>query len=251
MINWKRDDLGGVLAISISVIVLGGAFFIALFRTGFQVTSIDWKDYALLVAPILTIIWLVYGCSRLVKKRGEPHEDADQISPATRPDPPSVRDSNPSIEPKFKRHVFLSYCRQNRDEVRRLRDELIKAGEPVWWDQEILPGQNWEIEINKAMKAAYAVVLCLSKESQSRTSTGIYVEARNAIEAYRQYSPEEIFLIPVRLSDCEIPFFKIDATTMLDGLQFVDLFPPAQRSKGFEKLVQALRAVTHHPLQTP
>ena len=46
-----------------------------------------------------------------------------------------------------KTHVFLSYCRDNKAEVQRLHDELVVAGEPVWWDQDILPGQDWKTEI--------------------------------------------------------------------------------------------------------
>jgi tetratricopeptide (TPR) repeat protein len=149
--------------------------------------------------------------------------------------------------PMTRTHVFLSYCGDNRADVAKLRDELMVAGEPVWWDQDILPGQNWELEIDMAMRAAYAVVLCLSKESQARTATGMYPEVRNAIETYRLHSPGDIFLIPVRLSDCQIPSFKIDATTKLDGIQFVDLFPPKQRAAGVEKLIRALQAALHHP----
>src|SRR6202035_1408271 len=82
-----------------------------------------------------------------------------------------------------KKHVFLSYCHDNIDEVARLREELIKAGEAVWWDQDIKGGQDWKFEIRKAMKNAYAVVLCLSQESESRVTSGIYQEALDAIDA--------------------------------------------------------------------
>lgn len=41
-----------------------------------------------------------------------------------------------------KKHIFLSYCRDNQIEAKRLRDDLIAAGEYVWWDQDLLPGQN-------------------------------------------------------------------------------------------------------------
>jgi len=116
----------------------------------------------------------------------------------------------------------------------------------VWWDQDILPGQDWKFEIRKAMRNAYAVVLCLSQETAARTTSGIYPEALDAIEAYREYSPGSTFLIPVRLSDCEVPI-EIDGTRMLDRLQFVDLFPSAQRATGLARLVTALRAAPHHP----
>jgi tetratricopeptide (TPR) repeat protein len=146
-----------------------------------------------------------------------------------------------------KKHVFLSYCHDNQAEVSTLRDELIAAGEPVWWDQDILGGHDWKLEIRKAMKAAYAVVLCLSEEAMARTTSGIYPEAADAIAAYREYSPGSIFLIPVRLSDCEIPLIEIDGTRTLDRLQYIDLFPPTRRAAGLDRFLKALRAAPLHP----
>ncbi|MEM6838762.1 MAG: TIR domain-containing protein [Cyanobacteria bacterium P01_C01_bin.120] len=146
-----------------------------------------------------------------------------------------------------KKHVFLSYCRDNADAVRCFHSELIAAGETVWWDQDILPGQDWKLEIRKAMRDAYAVVICFSKETATRTTSGIYPEALDAINLLREYPPGDIFLIPVRLSDCEIPMIEIDGTRTLDRLQFVDLFPAEQRDANFQKLIRALRAAPHHP----
>ena len=82
-----------------------------------------------------------------------------------------------------KKHVFLSYCRDNVTEVAKLRDALIAAGEQVWWDQDILPGQDWKLAIRQAMKQSYAVILCLSAETEARTASGIYPEAADAIDA--------------------------------------------------------------------
>jgi len=146
-----------------------------------------------------------------------------------------------------KKNVFLSYCHHNQAEVKRLHDDLIAAGEAVWWDQDILGGQDWKFEIRRAMKNSFAVVLCLSQESQARKTTGIYPEALDAIEAYRLYSPGSIFLIPVRLSDCEIPDLEIDGTRTLDRLQHVDLFPASHRAEGLNRLVHAIRGATNHP----
>ncbi|MEO0739777.1 MAG: TIR domain-containing protein, partial [Cyanobacteria bacterium J06649_12] len=150
-----------------------------------------------------------------------------------------------------KKHVFLSYCRDNADEVRRFYSELIAAGETVWWDQNILPGQDWKLEIRKAMRDAYAVVLCLSAETADRITTGIYPEVLDAIRAYRTYAPGSVFLIPVRLSQCELPFIEIDDTRTLDRLQAVDLFPDANRGPGLQTLLKALQAAPNHPLTGP
>ena len=145
------------------------------------------------------------------------------------------------------KHVFISYCRDNKDEVAELRADLIAAGEHVWWDQDILPGQDWRFEIRNAMKSAYAVVICLSQETASRITSGIYPEVLDAIAVYRQYSPGSIFLIPIRLSACEIPPLEIDATRTLNRLQFVDLFPPTNRREGLTLLLKSLAAAPYHP----
>ena len=156
-------------------------------------------------------------------------------------------DARSKIRLMPKQHLFLSYCRDNAAEVRHLHDQLIAAGEQVWWDQDILPGQDWKLEIRKAMQNAYAVVLCLSAETEARTTSGIYPETLDAINMLREYPPGDIFLIPVRLSSCAIPMFEIDSTRTLDRLQCVDLFPSPNWGPGMQQLLRALQAVPHHP----
>ena len=151
-----------------------------------------------------------------------------------------------SVSP-VKKHVFISHCRENADEVMHLRDDLLASGERSWWDQDILPGQDWKFEIRRAMREAYAVILCLSSESAGRVRSGLYPEAADAVAAYREYTPGSIFLIPVRLSRCDIPQIEIDGTRTLDRLQYVDLFPDPKRAAGLDSLIAALRACAHHP----
>jgi hypothetical protein len=149
------------------------------------------------------------------------------------------------------KHVFLSYCRDNAAEVARLHDDLTKAGLTVWWDQQIRPGADWKLEIRTAMKNSSAVVLCLSQEAQQRVTTGIYPEALDAITQYRMHRPGEVFLIPVRLNECEIPPIELDDLRYLDRLQFVDLFPDAQRPIGLARLIAALKGEPQPPLPPP
>ena len=149
--------------------------------------------------------------------------------------------------PKKYKHVFLSYCHDNQVEVRQLRDDLLATGEAVWWDQDIDGGQDWKQEIRKAMRESYAVIACFSKETEARTETGIYPELLDAIDTIRNYAPGEIFLIPVRLSECEIPLIEIDSTRTLDRLQHIDLFPSANRAGGLERLIKSLRKSARHP----
>jgi len=146
-----------------------------------------------------------------------------------------------------KKHVFLCYCGDNSKEVSRLRDDLITAGEQVSWDQDLLGGQDWRREIRQAMKEAYAVVACFSRETDATEKSGIYPELLYAIELYRQYRPGSIFLIPVRLSECSIPDLEISATQTLDALQCIDLFPPSKRVDGLNRLVESLQTAADHP----
>jgi len=141
-----------------------------------------------------------------------------------------------------KHHVFLSYCRENQTEVTRLRDDLIKSGESVWWDQDILPGQDWKYQIRQAMKQSYAVLICLSKEFAARSQSGVYPELYDSITVYRQQAPGSVFIIPVKLSECEVPDIAIDGIRSLNSLQFVDLFPEDHRIMGLDRLLQALKS---------
>jgi hypothetical protein len=138
--------------------------------------------------------------------------------------------------------VTIIYSHANATEVADLHGKLVAAGVAVWWDRDILAGQDREIEIRKAIKQSYAVVLCLSRETVAPSKTGIYTELSGAIDAYRQYTPGSVFLIPVRLSECEIPPVEVDATRTLERLTYVDLFPARRQAQGVKQLLEALRA---------
>jgi hypothetical protein len=141
-----------------------------------------------------------------------------------------------------KRHVFVSYCHDNRDAVARIVEDLENAGELVWWDQDIRAGQDWKEEIRAAMKNAYAVVVCLSPElTEARYRSGVYPEIHDAITIFRQYAPGQAYLYPVKLGKCEIPPIEIDDTRTLDRLQCTDLYPEVKRETGMEKLLVALK----------
>ncbi len=145
------------------------------------------------------------------------------------------------------KHIFLSYCREDEASVAELRQNLIAAGENLWSVGDILPGQDWKLEIRRALEKAYAIIICFSENTEKRYRSGIFPELRNAIEIQRSQLPSHIFMIPVRFSNCSIPDFKIDATRSFSDLQFVDLFPQSQKQYGTKKLLKAIAAVHSHP----
>ena len=147
-----------------------------------------------------------------------------------------------------KKHVFVSYCHDNKDNVARLVDDLENAGESVWWDENILGGRDWKEAIRGAMKNAYAVVVCLSPElTEERFRSGVYPEVRDAIATFRQYGPGHSYIFPVRLAKCEVPPIEIDDTRTLERIQHIDLFPETKRNAGLRKLIQSLAAAPGHP----
>lgn len=145
------------------------------------------------------------------------------------------------------RHVFVSYCHDNRDDVARLVEDLNRAGESVWWDEDILGGRDWKEAIREAMKNAYAVVLCMSSELEERYRSGVYPELRDAITTFRQYGPGEPYIFPVRLAECAVPAIEIDDTRTLERIQYIDLFPESKRGTGLRKLLESLAAAPGHP----
>src|SRR5215203_3450568 len=65
--------------------------------------------------------------------------------------------------------VFLSHASQDKAQVRELCVQLRKDGFDPWLDEErLLPGMNWDIEIEKALRASDALLLCFSELSVSK-----------------------------------------------------------------------------------
>ena len=146
------------------------------------------------------------------------------------------------------KHVFVSYCHDNREEVARLVRDLEDAGEPVWWDEDIPGGRDWKEAIREAMDNAYAVVVCLSPElTEERHRSGVHPELRDAIATFRQYGPDHAYIFPVRLAECEVPPIEIDDVRTMERLQHIDLFPEPHRAAGLEKLLESLSAAPEHP----
>ena len=101
--------------------------------------------------------------------------------------------------------VFVSYAKEDRDRALKYYDLLAQEGASPWLDvKQLLPGQNWEAEIEKAFSDANVVVLLLSKQSVSKRGF-VQREANDAIERLRYKQPTDIYVIPLLLEPCEVP----------------------------------------------
>jgi sulfatase modifying factor 1 len=128
--------------------------------------------------------------------------------------------------------VFISYAREDKATAQRLYDDLKKNGADPWLDDEnLLPGQHWELEIGKAIKDCDYFLALLSSQSVSKQGY-VQEELKTALDILGECPKSRIFLIPARLDDCQ----PIDEE--LKGLHFADLFPSYDR--GLAKILQAL-----------
>jgi TIR domain len=62
--------------------------------------------------------------------------------------------------------VFLCHSSADKEVVRDLFGKLVRDGFKPWLDEEnILPGQDWNTEIRRAVRNSHVVVVCLSRSS--------------------------------------------------------------------------------------
>jgi hypothetical protein len=126
--------------------------------------------------------------------------------------------------------VFLLHARQDEKLVRRLYKRLLKEGADVWLDQKKLqPGQDWVLEIHRAIHSSDVVLACLSRQF-NRQGGFRHKELQIALEKANLFPEGWTFLIPVRLETCDLP-------ESLRRWQCVDLF----ERNGYKKLIGVLK----------
>ncbi len=133
------------------------------------------------------------------------------------------------LGPKRPLKVFLCHAHADRDSVRGLYTRLTKDGVDAWFDKaKLLPGQDWKLEIEKAVREADVVVVCLSK--QFNEDGFRQKEVKWALDTAMDKKEGSIFIIPARLEEC-------DTLESLRKWHWVDLF----EDDGYEMLMRALR----------
>ncbi len=65
--------------------------------------------------------------------------------------------------------IFISYSRKDKPWVKTLAATLVAEGYDVWWDPEILPGQDYETVIKEALETTKCVLTVWSKDSINST----------------------------------------------------------------------------------
>lgn len=131
--------------------------------------------------------------------------------------------------------IFICYAKEDTEAARKLYKRLKQEGFNPWLDEvDILPGQIWDFEINRNMKSADFILICLSKCSTSKRGY-LNKEINLALDRFKEMPEEDIFLIPMKLEECDLP-------DRLSRFQAVNWFD----DDGNERLFEALKSQDFH-----
>lgn len=127
--------------------------------------------------------------------------------------------------------IFLCHASEDKPIVRDLYARLISDGYKPWFDEEdLIAGQDWEHEIATALRNSDVVLICASQKSVAKRGF-VQKELREAIELAQMQPVGAIFLIPVKLNECNLPDF-------LSRYQWVEY----SSGSGYHNLTRALHA---------
>lgn len=119
--------------------------------------------------------------------------------------PSTVNKKLVSTRKGVSKNVFLSYASEDYSKVISVYRKLEERGHKPWMDREnLLAGQNWELEIENAVEKSDFFIAFFSKRSVPKIG---YVQREISIglKYLTCRPPEKRFLLPVRLDDCEVP----------------------------------------------
>jgi hypothetical protein len=126
--------------------------------------------------------------------------------------------------------VFLCHASDDKNVVRKLYKRLLKSGFDPWFDEEkLIAGQEWGIEIPKAVENSDVIIICLSNNSVTKEGY-IQKEISFALDKSDEKPEGVIYLIPLKLEECQVP-------RRLEKWQWVNYFT----ENGFDELLKALK----------
>lgn len=136
--------------------------------------------------------------------------------------------------------IFLSCANEDRSLVQELYKRLLVANFVPWVSfEDILPGEDWGLAIEKSLNRSDVILLCLSEAAIS--NEGFLQREFKRVTRFQEQKPEgTIFTIPIRLDNCRLP-------ESIQNLQHLDF--PDQYERLFEVLnlrAEALGKIQAH-----
>lgn len=126
--------------------------------------------------------------------------------------------------------IFL--CHAQEDEIPALNfyEKLYSFGLKPWMSKkDILPGERWELRIKQAIQQSDIVLIFLSNKSVQKRGY-LQKEIRFVLEKSQEMLDIDIYVIPIRLDDCDVP-------EALRDYQWIDWF----KEPDLDRLVLAIK----------
>ncbi len=138
--------------------------------------------------------------------------------------------SHPPLFKSFRAlRVFLCHSSSDKPAVRRLYNRLNREGIDTWLDEKkLMPGQDWNLEITKAVRSTDIVLVCLSRGAVNKAGY-VQKEIKYALDIADEQAEGTIFIIPLKLEECQIP----DRLRRYQWLNFYE-------KNGYSRLLQSL-----------
>lgn len=243
MSSWLRDGLEGRTFKDTLRLYLFGLTLLGIIA-GF-IALVD-GTVAFLVTPLLVaaLVFIEYDQIYFLRKKARDHprvlgaplesvglmEDIDLALNCPKEDEKPHENLGVSglVRPM---RVFISHASTDKQMVRSLYNQLRSKGLTPWLDEEdLLPGMNWKIEIERAVRESDVVLVCLSQRALKRTGH-LQKEIDVALEIANERAEKGTFLISVRFEECEVP-------VPLRDRESVNMFD----DRGYRRLLHSLNA---------
>lgn len=129
--------------------------------------------------------------------------------------------------------IFISYASEDREHALRFYSDMLREGMAPWLDVVCLqPGERWRDAISAAIRESQYFVALLSESSVTKRGY-VQKELAEALEVLKLCPASDIFIVPVRLSECQ------PSRTELTDIHWVDLFPAWDA--GIQKISRSFR----------
>ncbi len=138
-------------------------------------------------------------------------------------------------ETKRKLKVFLCHASEDKPVVREIYQLLrIEGWIDPWLDEKkLLPGQDWDLEIEKAVEETDLVIVFLSSNSVNKDGY-VQKEIKKVLDVSDEKPDGAIFLIPLRLGD------DVNPPRRLVKWQYVDYFPKDIQEDSYRRILRSL-----------
>ena len=132
--------------------------------------------------------------------------------------------------------IFLCHASQDKPAVRELYQHLkIEGWIDPWLDEEeLLPGQDWNFEIVKGLRAADVIIICLSSVSVPKEGY-VQKEIKRALDIADEKPDGIIYIVPLKLDTCDLPY-------RLEHIQALDY----SADGAYDKLLRSMRLRAEH-----